>query len=314
MVEKIEILKDKKIGVLMGGMSKERDISIKSGKAVHKALIDKGYNSVEIDVGRDIDEVLKKEEVDVAFITLHGKYGEDGVIQGVLEMLGIPYTGSGVMSSAMAMDKGFTKKVLMSRKIATPEFCLIDEEDGEGKMDRNLEIVGKMELPIIVKPVSEGSTIGISIVKVAEELKEAVETAFRFDNSVMAESYIEGREFTVSVMDGRSMPVIEIRPKSGFYDFESKYNKGKTEFDIPAEIDKELADLMSTMSVDSYKALDCRGAGRVDLMVDKDNKPFVIEVNTIPGMTELSLLPMAAGAEGVSYEDLVEKILISAVS
>ncbi len=295
----------------MGGLSKERDISIKSGKAVLKALKDKGYNAVSIDVGRDIDLVLKEEKIKIAFIALHGNFGEDGIIQGVLELLGVKYTGSGVMSSAMAMDKGFTKQVLKSRGIGTPDFCLLSLGDGLGL---SLKKAGTMKLPVIVKPVSEGSTIGIKIVKESEELEDAIKHAFEFDRSVMVESFIEGREFTVSVMDGGAMPVIEIRPKSGFYDFESKYNKGRTEFDVPALIDESLAKKMSEMSVDCYNSLDCRGAARVDLMLDKNNNPFVIEINTIPGMTELSLLPMAAESLGISYGDLVEKILISAVN
>jgi len=297
-------LKGKKIAVLMGGMSAEREISIKSGKAVEKALKDKGYNAVAIDVGKDIDKVLKDEKIEAAFIAMHGRYGEDGVIQGVLESLGIPYTGSGVMSSAMAMDKAFTKKVLVMRNIRTPDFDVI--EKGESLKEVNY--------PVIVKPVNEGSTIGISIVKDADKMEEAVKTAFEYDDTVLIEAYIKGREFTVSVLNGEALPVLEVKPKSGFYDFESKYNKGMTEYIVPAEIDEGLASEMQSMALDSYKALDCKGVARVDFMADSESTPYVIEVNTVPGMTELSLLPMAAGAVGISYEELVEKIIKPALA
>ena len=285
--------KNKKIGVLMGGISSEREISLKTGDAIFNALINRGYNAIKIDVDEDFIKKIFNYNIDIAFIALHGKYGEDGIIQGILEYAKIPYTGTSVLGSAISMNKVITKRLFQSLGIPTPEFWL-------NKKD--------IRLPAVVKPVSEGSTIGISIVKHISELENAIENAKKFSNRIFFEEYIEGKEITVSVLCGKALPVIEIRPKKGFYDYDSKYTKGMTEYVIPAEIDKNLENLVKSQSELIFKEFECRGAIRVDYMV-RENRAYALEVNTIPGMTPTSLLPKAARFIGMSFEDVVEEIL-----
>lgn len=292
--------KSKKIGLLMGGLSAEREISLRSGGACLKALIAKGYNAVAIDAGRDLPFKLRDEEVEVAFIALHGRHGEDGTVQGLLEIMEVPYTGSGVLASAIAINKVTTKEVLISKGIKTPDFAVINRV--EDAKDINIQF------PFVVKPAKEGSTIGISIVKKADELIPALTEAFRFDSLVLIEEFVKGREITVSVLDGNPLTIVEVRPKSGFYDFNSKYAAGMTEYICPAEISSETDSACKETAISVYKVIGCSGAARVDMIIDK-TEPQVIEINTIPGMTETSLLPKAAACEGISFEDLVERIL-----
>ena len=283
----------KKVGVLMGGISSEREISLKTGEAVYSALLKLGYNAVKIDVREDFIEKVSNLDIDVAFIALHGRYGEDGIIQAILEFAKIPYTGTGVMGSAIAMNKIATKRLSMSLGINTPDFWLEEEE---------------IEFPVVVKPVAEGSTIGVSIAKDMDSLKKGIENARKYSDEIFFERYIKGKEITVSVLCGEALPVIEIRPKKGFYDYESKYTKGATDYIIPAEIDKELAIKVQKDSEIIYRELKAKGAIRVDYIV-KDNISYLLEVNTIPGMTPTSLLPKAANYAGLTFEDVVEKIL-----
>jgi len=292
--------KDKKIAVLMGGLSAEREISLRSGNACLKALIKRGYNTASIDAGRDLPLRLKDEGIDVAFIALHGRYGEDGTVQGLLEIMGIPYTGSGVLASAIAINKAATKDVLISKGIRTPAFFTLKRAE----YARDLRV----GFPAVVKPAKEGSTIGISIVREKKELLPALDEAFRFDSLVIVEDFVKGREVTVSVLDGNPLAIVEVRPKSGFYDFQSKYTPGMTEYICPAEISADAGDVCKEMAVSVYNALGCSGAARVDMIIDEAG-PQAIEINTIPGMTETSLLPKAAACEGMGFEDLVEKIL-----
>lgn len=292
------ILKNKKIGVLMGGLSEEREISLKTGAAILKALGDKGYKAVGIDAGRDISSVLIKKKIDIAFIALHGRYGEDGCVQGLLEVMGIPYTGSGVKASALAMDKTAAKKVMLYHGVSTPASCIYEEG-----------VRPKIKAPLVVKPACQGSAIGVSIVKKDSVLKAALNEAGKFDGPVLIEKYVKGRELTVSILDGRILPTIEIRPKKGFYDYTNKYTKGMTEFVVPAEISKSLDKKVAKESLKAYEALGCKGAARVDVILDDKGTPFVLEVNTIPGMTELSLFPRAAQAVGLDYPALVEEML-----
>ena len=292
--------KDKKIAVLMGGLSAERDISFRSGNACLKALIVRGYNAVGIDAGRDLPFKLKDEGIEVAFIALHGRYGEDGTVQGLLEVMGIPYTGSGVLASAIAINKAVTKEVLTSKGIRTPGFASVNSVQDA----KNLNI----KLPVVVKPVKEGSTIGISVVNKLDELASALKEAFKFDSLVIVEEFVKGREVTVSVLDGEPLAVVEVRPKSGFYDFHSKYTAGMTEYICPADISSEISNACKEMAFSVYKAIRCSGAARVDMIIDETG-PTTIEINTIPGMTETSLLPKAAACEGMSFDDLVERIL-----
>lgn len=284
----------------MGGLSAEREISLRSGNACLKALIARGYNAVGIDAGRDLPFRLRDEGIEVAFIALHGRYGEDGTVQGLLEVMGIPYTGSGVLASAIAINKAVTKEVLTSKGIRTPGFVSVTRvEDAKGL---------NIKLPVVVKPVKEGSTIGISIVNKLEELAPALSEAFRFDSIVIIEQFVKGREVTVSVLDGKPLAIVEVRPKSGVYDFHSKYTAGMTEYICPAEISSEINKACKDMALSVYKAIGCSGAARVDMIVDEIG-PQAIEINTIPGMTETSLLPKAAVCEGMSFEDLVERIV-----
>lgn len=291
-------LKNKRIGVLMGGLSEEREISLKTGAAILKALGDKNYKAIAIDAGRDISAVLIKKKIDIAFIALHGRYGEDGCIQGLLEVMAIPYTGSGVKASALAMDKTAAKKVMLYHGVSTPASCIYEEG-----------VRPKIKAPLVVKPACQGSAIGVSIVKEDSGLKAALHEAKKFGGPVLIEKYIKGRELTVSILDGRVLPTIEIRPKKGFYDYTAKYTKGMTEFVVPAQITKSLDKKVAKESLKAYEALGCKGAARVDVILDSKGTPYVLEVNTIPGMTELSLFPRAAQAVGLDYPALVEEML-----
>lgn len=284
----------------MGGLSAEREISFRSGNACLKALVSKGYNAVGIDAARDLPFRLRDEGVEVAFIALHGRFGEDGTVQGLLEIMGIPYTGSGILASAVAINKAATKDMLISKNIKTPGFMTLKRVEDAGTI--------KMELPVVVKPAKEGSTIGISIVRDVKDLLAAVEEAFRYDSLVLVEEFVKGREVTVSVLDGRPLAIVEVRPKSGFYDFHSKYTAGMTEYICPAVVSREIEKACMDRAVAVYEAVGCSGAARVDMIID-DEGPQVIEVNTIPGMTETSLLPKAAACEGLNFEELVERIL-----
>jgi D-alanine-D-alanine ligase len=294
-------LKNKKIGVLMGGISEEREVSLRTGTAILKALLEKGYKAVAIDAGRDVAGVLAKKKIDVAFLALHGRYGEDGCMQGLLEVMAIPYTGSGVKASALAMDKTAAKKVMLYHGVSTPASCIY--EQGAAL---------KVKVPLVVKPACQGSAIGVSIVNKDSGIKAALREASRFGGPVLIEKYIKGRELTVSVLDGKVLPTIEIRPRKGFYDYTAKYTKGMTEFVVPAPMAKATEKKVAREALKAYEALGCSGAARVDVMLDSKGTPFVLEVNTIPGMTELSLFPRAAEAAGLDYATLVEEMLFGA--
>ncbi len=293
--------KKKRIGVLMGGISEEREVSLRTGAAILKALEAKGYKAVAIDAGRDIAGVLVKKKVDIAFLALHGRYGEDGCMQGLLEVMAIPYTGSGVKASALAMDKTAAKKVMLYHGVSTPASCIYEE----GMKPR-------VKAPLVVKPACQGSAIGVSIVMKDSGLKAALKEALKFSGPVLIEKYIKGRELTVSILDGRVLPTVEIRPRKGFYDYANKYTKGATEFVVPAPMTKTVEKRVAKEALAAYWALGCSGAARVDVMLDAKGTPFVLEVNTIPGMTELSLFPRAAEAAGLDYPSLVEEMLFGA--
>lgn len=287
------------VGVLMGGLSTEREISLATGKAVIAALRERGWYTIGIDVGRDLPDQLRANRIDVAWVALHGRFGEDGCVQGLLEMLGIPYTGSGVLASALAMDKIATKRHLQ----ALPEITLA--RDAVVRVGQPLPDI----LPCVVKPAVGGSTIGIAKCTTAEELQAAVAQALALDAQVLVEELIIGDEITVAVVDGRAMPVVRILPESGFFDFEAKYTKGMTRYEVPAAIDSHTWERAQSAAVAAYEAVGCSGLARADFMVRKDGEPVFLEINTLPGMTATSLSPMAAGATGVSFPELVEKIL-----
>ena len=293
---------------MMGGLSREREISLKTGKAIQKALTEKGYTVTPIDVGNDIAEKLVKEKIDCAFLALHGRFGEDGTIQGMLELMRIPYTGSGVLASALAMHKIMTKKFFLCEKIPTPRFEVFHREE----ITKDLPKKNSLPLPVVVKPAREGSTIGISIVQKDEELGPALKKAGEYDEEILVEEFMKGREITVGILENIPLPIIEIVPKSGFYDYYSKYTKGETQYILPARIPREKYLYAQEISLKAFQILDCSGVARVDLMTDENENPYVIDVNTMPGMTETSLLPKAASYAGIPFGDLVERILLGA--
>lgn len=301
-------LKKKRIGVMMGGLSREREISLRTGKAILKALKEKGYDALPIDVGRDIAETLIKQKIDCAFLALHGRFGEDGTIQGMLELMRIPYTGSGVLASAIAIHKIMAKKLFVYANIPTPSWEVFHRNEIEKNPLRDISL----PFPVVVKPAREGSTIGVSIVKTKEGFWEALKEASKHDEEILVEEFMKGKEITVGILEDISLPIIEIAPKSGFYDYHSKYTKGETEYIIPARIPREKYLDAQEISLKAFRILGCLGCARVDLMTDEDGKAYVIDVNTMPGMTETSLLPQAASYAGISFGDLVERILLSA--
>ena len=292
-----------RIGVLYGGLSAEREVSLKSGKAVGLALQELGYLVTLIDVDRQIFEKLKETRVEAVFIALHGAYGEDGTIQGVLEYLKIPYTGPGVMASSIAMNKVMTKRILLSHDIPTPDYTVPCEGDGE-------IAVPPGGYPLVVKPVDEGSSLGLSIVTDAEQLPRALAEAREYSRQVMIESYITGLELTSAILGEEALPLIEIRARGGVYDYRAKYTKGYSEYLVPAPIASDITRKVQELARLSARVLGCtRGAVRVDFRLDMENRPYVIEVNTVPGMTETSLLPQAAEAAGIDFIMLIDRIL-----
>lgn len=300
-----------KVGVLFGGRSAERDVSIMSGTGVLQALKSRGIDAHGFDPAERSLAELAAEKFDCVFIALHGRYGEDGSLQGALEQLGIPYTGSGVMASSVGMDKITTKIIWLSKNIPTPRYATVTPDDD---LDA---IVAELGLPLIVKPPLEGSTIGITKVEAAEQFEAAVALALGFDETVLAEEFVTGREFTVAVLGtgkgARALPIVEIVAPQGNYDYQNKYFTDDTQYHCPAKLDAALTAEIQKHAVDAYRALGCEGWGRVDVLVrERDMRPFLLEVNTSPGMTSHSLVPMAARAEGISYEELCVEILRSA--
>jgi D-alanine-D-alanine ligase len=297
-----ELLK-KKIGVLLGGLSAEREVSLKTGGAIFESLKRQHFQVVEIDVDRDVCRRLQAEGIEVAFLALHGRYGEDGTIQGMLEFLEIPYTGPGVMASSVAMNKLATKRMLESDGIPTPAYVT-----AAGKTVSVVE--PQPGYPLVVKPVCEGSSLGISIVRGEAELQAAQEKAFSYDAQILLERFIPGREITAAVLEGQPLPLIEIQPLSGFYDFQAKYTPGATNYLVPAPLSEPVARMIQDLAVQSCRVVGCMsGAVRVDFRLDEDDQPLVIEINTIPGMTATSLLPKAARSAGIDFDSLIMTIL-----
>ncbi len=301
--------KENIVGVLLGGLSKEREISLKSGNAILEALLLRGYDAVPIDVARDVDELLQKKGVEVAFLALHGRYGEDGSIQGLLEIHGIPYTGSSVLASALALDKYLTKDIARAEGIPVPEDLFFNAhlEDLQGFQKKM-----NLAFPLIVKPSREGSTIGIRRVESSKELQEAISQAALLDSRVLVEKFIAGREVTVAVLNQEPLPIVEVVPKSGFYDFDSKYTAGATQYFCPADLDEAMTGRLQNFGKRIYQRLGCEGVARSDFIIAKDGTPYFLEINTLPGMTSTSLVPKAAAAAGIHFEDLVERILQTA--
>ena len=293
-------LAGRKIGVLYGGMSAERKISLLSGKAVLDALHGAGVDAVGIDAGPDLPEKLKKNKIDFAYIALHGSFGEDGTVQGILEIMGIPYSGCGVLSSALAMNKIYTKMVFDWHGIPTPEWRAVSPDCTHA---------AAFALPAVVKPANQGSTIGISVVRKKSEYASALKCAFKLDREVLVEKYIKGTEITVGILGNTALPAMEIVPANEYYDYESKYKPGCSRHIIPPRLPEKAVKMAGETALKSFKALGCRAVARVDIIVDGAGKPWVLEVNTIPGMTETSLLPDMARAAGLGFGELVLKII-----
>ncbi len=298
-------MKDKEIGILLGGVSAERDISLKTGEAMFQALQARGYRVQKVFVDADIDRVLRQTTLDVAVIALHGTYGEDGCIQGMLETMGIPYTGSGVLPSALAMDKLKSKELFRLYNVPTPSYYVVRGSD----LDRLEQIHSSFGFPSFVKPRSGGSSVGAGEATSLSELKQRCEDAARFDEWVLVERLIRGREVAVGLLDGNALGAIEIEPKGGFYDYKSKYQAGQSEYHFPARLSPTRYQGVLNLAERSVQAVGATGATRVDLLVTSDENEYVLEVNTLPGMTPTSLLPKIAAGAGYDFGDLCEAIL-----
>lgn len=290
-----------KVAVLFGGKSAERDVSLNSGSRVLAALQRQGVDAVAFDPAeRKLDELTR---FDRAFIMLHGRYGEDGTIQGALELMGIPYTGSGVMASAIGMDKWRTKLLWRSVGLPIPEFVMLDDEADFAAVEQQLG------LPLFVKPACEGSSIGVAKVRQAGELRAAYQEAVKHDSLVIAEQGVLGGEYTVAILGDEALPIIKIVPATDFYDYEAKYLRDDTQYLCPCGLSEAREREIRAQALEAFRVLGCRGWGRVDFLMDEQGKAYFLEVNTSPGMTDHSLVPMAARVAGISYEQLVLRVL-----
>ncbi len=309
--------KDKTVAVVMGGPSAEEQISLSTGHAMAAALRGKGYNVKEIRLVPHIfSEQVKESGADVVVIAVHGLYGEDGRLQSALEMMGIPYTGSGVLASSVSMNKLAAKRVFLGSNIPTPDYIFLHRRD-RGKQDMIKAITERFSLPVVVKPVSQGSSLGVTIEKEISGLQKALDDAFQYDEEVLVEEYIAGQETSVCMMrlkDGsvKVWPVILIHPHAEWYDFNAKYSAGGVDHLVPAPLPEDITRTLKDISVKAFEVLGCAGVARTDCMIDKDGKCYVLEMNTVPGMTPTSLVPDAARAEGTDFGDLCEMILETA--
>ena len=304
-----------KLGVLLGGSSGERSVSLLSGQRVSTSLRRQDYEVIDIDLVKDdwLTQLIS-EEVDAVFLALHGKGYEDGTIQAILSHFGLPYTGSGILASALGMNKIMSKQIFSTMQIPTPDYLKIHlEEDLKVQTQNAIEQLG---LPLVVKPASEGSSLGVSIIHEPDEIYHAIEKNRIFKDNLF-EKYVQGQEITVGLIgvgdDLQALPILELIPKREFYDYQAKYTAGLTEFVIPARLSDEVSQVAQSIALRAHQALGCHGYSRVDMIVDRLGQPFVTEVNTLPGLTELSDLPAQAAAAGISYDRLISKILDSAV-
>ena len=291
----------------MGGQSAEREISLKTGQAVYGALIRKGYDATRIDVDVSLPLKLRAHKVQLAFLALHGRGGEDGTVQGLLEVMGIPYTGSGVRASAMAMNKPVTKAFVQVHDVPVAPGVVIQRTG-------NRAMPTQLAWPLVVKPANEGSTVGVSVVRNPSQWKRALKQAFEHDHEVLVEVFVAGREIAVSVLDGEALPPIEIVAPDTFYDYAAKYEKTETRYLCPASLTKGQEQRVKALAVRAYQTMGCTGAARVDFRLTRRGKPVFLEINTIPGMTQRSLLPMSAALAGMDYDALTERILQSALT
>lgn len=295
-----------KVGVLYGGSSSERDVSLRSGAAILQALKARGHAAVGIDVSEEtLKQQLVVEGIEAVFIALHGRFGEDGRVQEICESLKIPYTGSGVWASRIAIDKIRTKEVLVRSGIPTPRYTAV----AFGAKKGGFGSLNGLRLPVVIKPALEGSSIGLSIIDQAEGLLPALDRAFSYKGDVLIEEFVDGKELTVGILGDKALPVIQVVPKNKFYDYQAKYTKGMTDYIVPAPIDDECSREAQALALRTHQAIGCEDMSRVDLILGSDKKLYVLEINTIPGFTETSLLPKAARAVGIGFEDLCERIL-----
>jgi D-alanine-D-alanine ligase len=299
------LVTNKKIGVLLGGLSSEREVSLASGNAILKALKEKGYHAVAIDVGRDAAIKIRELGIDLAFIALHGKFGEDGAIQGMLEVMGIPFTGSGILASALGMNKTVSKQVFRSRGLSVGPYEVIYA----GEADRINTVIDQIRYPVVIKPHAEGSSVGVSLVFKKEDVARAVDLAFQYGGEILVEQFIKGKEVQVGILGDRALGAIEIVPKRAFYDYAAKYEQGMSDHFFPARIPEAVYKKTLEAGLVAHRAIGCRGYSRVDFIIDEKGVPYILEVNTLPGMTATSLLPEIARGVGISFPDLVVEIL-----
>jgi len=300
-----------KIGVILGGLSSEREISLKSGEAVLAALVKEGLNAHEIDLHteqpQEVADIITNSGIDVAFIAMHGRFGEDGKLQSILEKLNIPYVGSDSLASALAMDKIASMRIFQENNIPVPKYEVWNIQR------RNIYERESLSFPLVVKPQSQGSSIGVSFVRHKEELDKALDLAFEYDNNVIIQEFIQGKELTVGILDDAALEPIEIAPKKQFFDFQAKYSKGMTDYILPASISSDLRNKVQSLALKTHRSLGCRHFSRVDFMVDVNDNPFVLEINTIPGFTSTSLVPKAALYQGITFAKLCLKLLTLAI-
>ncbi|MBQ0086232.1 MAG: D-alanine--D-alanine ligase [Bacteroidales bacterium] len=305
--------KNLKILVVCGGISTEREVSLRSGKAIYDALLRKGYlNSELFDLNRNNIARILESKPDIVFLGLHGKGGEDGSIQGMLELAGIPYTGPGIATSAVCMDKILTKRVLANAGLPTASFVVYRKDECDDRKAVAKALADRLGLPMVLKSPCQGSSIGVVIVHREYEIEPAMEEVFRYGDSLLAEQFLEGTEVTLPIMGNDApvaLPVIEITSEREFYDYTAKYTSGLCHHIIPARIGKDDEESVRILGQKTYRVLNCKGLSRIDFIIDKKYGPMIIEVNTLPGMTDMSLFPDAAGYAGIPYDELVEKFL-----
>jgi len=312
-----------RVGVLMGGPSSEREVSLRSGEAVLSALLESGLDTVGIDIttdnARENSRLLKGHRLDCVFIALHGRFGEDGTVQRLLEELNLPFTGSGVEASCLAMDKIGSLDIFRKQGLCVPKSLSLEisaygfgyrkPNHGSPTYQKNMDFKNELGFPVVVKPANHGSSIGLSIVENEEGIIPGIELAFQFDRRIVIEEYIKGRELTVGILNEMPLPVIEIIPKRKFFDFAAKYQAGLTEYIVPAQLEEGIAGIVQDAALAAHKALGCFGCSRADIILGQDNLPYLLEVNTIPGMTATSLLPKAAKCVGIGFNQLCLKLL-----
>jgi D-alanine-D-alanine ligase len=293
-----------KIGVLGGGVSTEREISLVSARQAHNALVNQGLDAAFIDIISDkagkVKELIADSGIGLAFVALHGGFGEDGRIQQILEELNIVYTGSGPQASSLAMNKADSKRIFKDAGVPTPAFTLLSGSD---------EVCENIKYPLVIKPSSSGSSLGVSVVREEKNLSAALGLAFSHSRLIILEEYIEGRELTVGILDEQPLAIVEILPKSRYFDFNAKYQQGASDFVAPAPLDAEVAGIVRDIGLAAHRALGCRHFSRVDIRLDKRGNPFVLEVNSIPGLTSHSLLPLSAKVSGINFNQLIGKMV-----